>query len=264
MSGSFVVTIDGPASTGKSTVARKLATKLGILHLNSGALFRAVGLEAENRGVSLADDEGVASVARSLQFRFVKPAGLATDGVVSGSSAAVAFVGKEGVTRLLVNGKDWTEGLAGEHAGSLASQIGVLPKLRAALTDVQREIGRRESVVLEGRDAGTVVFPDARFKFYFDASLDVRANWRYRQLQAAGKLGRDGVREGGQGGGAEITLEEVRADIAARDVRDSTRAIAPQRKADDAVLIDTSLYTIDQIVSQLSQVIEGEFGGSVK
>jgi cytidylate kinase len=216
----FVVTIDGPAGAGKSTVARNLARKLGLIHLNSGALFRAVGLKAVELGISLSSDEELAKLAESISFKFVLNA--------------------KNETELLVGGEDVSEKILTESAGELASKIAVLPKLRETLLHVQRNVAKGNSVVVEGRDAGTVVFPDAKAKFYLVASLDVRALRRYLQLSEKQQT---------------PELEKIKLEIQARDTRDSSREIAPSVAAKDAEVVDTSDLTVDDVVERICKFI---------
>jgi cytidylate kinase len=223
-----IVTIDGPAGSGKSTVARKVANKLAFIHLNSGALFRAVGLKASSLGLSLDDDDVIAKLGAETSFQFV----LSED---RGSS-------EEGrKTRLFVDGEDWEGRLFSAECSRLASKVAVLPKLRALLVDVQRKAAAGASVVLEGRDAGTVVFPDADVKFYLDASVPVRAARRLEDIRT---------------GDTAATLESVQREIEARDHRDETRLHGPQVAAPDAIRIDTSALSVDEVVEALCGKIE--------
>lgn len=215
----MIITIDGPAGSGKSTVARKIANKLGFIHLNSGALFRAVAVAAASAGVDLGDEAAVLDVAKRLQFSF--------------------FVTAESTTQLLVNGEDWSARLLSEDAGALASRVAVLPRIRQLLLEVQRAEGAKHSLVLEGRDAGSIIFPDAEAKFYLDAPLDLRAGRRFSELYP-GSVDLEGA-----------TFEAVRTDLAERDRRDSTREIAPQIVPDGAIVIDTELLGIDEVVQQI-------------
>lgn len=224
----MIVTIDGPAGSGKSTVARKLANKLGFIHLNSGALFRAVGLKVNDRGIALEDDAAISAVARETKFDFE---------LTEGGEEA-----KERATRLLVDGREIKERISTDLASQLASRIAVLPQLREVLLQVQRKVAQGQSVVLEGRDAGTVVFPYAEVKFYLDADPEVRAKRRFAELTAA------------QGG--TVSFDTVMRDMQTRDTRELTRKIAPLRPADDAVTVDTTNLNVDQVVDKLREIVE--------
>jgi len=218
-----VITIDGPSGAGKSTVARKLANKLGFIHLNSGALFRAVALKALSSGLEVDKGSVLASLAQSIDFRFE--------------------LDETRQTRLFVDGRDESAQLASEQAGRLASSIGVFPELREVLLNVQRQVGRTYSIVVEGRDAGSVVFPDAEAKFYLDAPLEVRATRRLAELRQ-----RPSVENASK---ENANYEEVKAQMLTRDHRDSTREVAPNVKPQDAILIDTSSLSADEVVEKI-------------
>jgi len=224
----MVITIDGPAGSGKSTVARKLANRLGLIHLNSGALFRAVGRSAVKNGVALDDESGVVVVAERLRFNFEL------------DSAAN--------TRFLVDDEVISEQLGSEEVGKLASKVAQLPLVRQVLLNFQRGLAERCSLVVEGRDSGTVVFPDADFKFYLDASLEVRAERRMREMLGGKPNLAESLLDKSQ---SSQTVEYVREQIAQRDHADSTRKVAPQRVPEGAVVIDTSVCSPDEVVERI-------------
>ena len=203
----FVVAIDGPAGAGKSTVAKKLAARLGYAFLDTGALYRAVALEARRRGTDWADAEAVARVAREMDISFV-PSGQ--------------------VNTVIVDGRDVTQEIRAPEMSDGASKVSAHGPVRAALLGLQRRLASASNVVAEGRDMGTVVFPDAGAKFFLTASLEERARRRTQELLAAGR---------------PAQLDAVLQDIVERDQRDSTRAVAPLRRADDAVDIDSGGMT---------------------
>ena len=223
-----VVTIDGPSSSGKSTVARNIATRLRFIHLNSGALFRAVGVLAARQGLNLSGDDELADFARRLSFRFL--------------------LNGDGTTTFTVDGADLVADLNTREAGELASVIAVLPKVRDVLTNVQREVATQGSVVVEGRDVGTVVFPNARWKFYLDAPAEVRAARRLAELVSRGEKSFSGATEAER-------LAEITADFVKRDLRDKTRNVAPLKVAEGAEVIDTGGRTIDEIVSLIAEKV---------
>jgi CMP/dCMP kinase len=215
-----VVAIDGPAGAGKSTVTRRVAEALAYLVVDTGALYRSVALAAEQRGVGWEDVDRVAEVARDLARR-----------------AAIAFEpAPEGGQRVLLEGSDASSAIRRQEIGQGASKVSAIPGVRAALLEIQRVAGSQGGVVLEGRDIGTVVFPDAEAKFFLTASVDVRARRRRDELVARG---------------AVADLETVRAEVLERDRRDSERAVAPLALAPDAVLVDSSTLSIAAVVDRI-------------
>lgn len=212
-----VVAIDGPAGAGKSTVTRKVAERLGYVIVDTGALYRVVALAAERAGVDFDDAARVAALAESLVAE----------------NAVQLRRTDDGAMHVLLRGQDVSLAIRAQTIGQGASKVSAHPGVRAALLELQRGQGREGGVVLEGRDIGTVVFPDAEAKFYLTASVDVRAQRRRDELAARG---------------TPPTLQEVLSEVAERDRRDSTRPIAPLRQADDAKLVDSSSLSIEQVV----------------
>jgi cytidylate kinase len=221
----IVVTIDGPAGAGKSTVSRMLAERLHYRLLDTGALYRAVALAARRGGVSWDDGPACAGVARGLDIDFR----------MEGMKNRV-FVGSEDVTAA-IREPDISEG---------ASRVSALPEVRAALLDLQRRLGASGGVVVEGRDAGTVVFPDATAKFFLTAAPDVRAHRRWVELNAAGM---------------DIDETTVLADMIVRDHRDETRAAAPLRQAPDALRVDSTHLSPDEVVSEMERMVRDRENG---
>src|SRR5678815_2261551 len=211
----LIVAIDGPAGAGKSTAARLLAARLGYALLDTGAIYRSMALRARKRGVAWDDGPGVAALADGIDIAF------RLDGTVN---------------RVTLNGQDVTSAIRTPEMSDGASRVSALPEVRAALLGLQRRIGAAGGVVLEGRDIGTVVFPDAEAKFFLTATPEVRAQRRYEELI-----------QRGQNVDYESTLEEVLA----RDHQDTTRPIAPLRQADDATLVDSSNRAIDDVVQEM-------------
>lgn len=217
-----VVAIDGPAGSGKSTVAAKLAKRLGFVHLNSGQLFRALAQAAHRHGVPLEGEDALADLASRIQFRF-------------------ELAPSDGSTRLAIDGVDAGEDLRSAAAGEAASRVAVHAKVREVFVELQRKTAVQQPLVVEGRDAGTIVFPDARFKFFLNASPEVRAARRFKEL--------------GQTSTQGPTLAQVAEELRQRDYRDSTRKVAPQVQAEDATLIDTSELNADEVVELLYKII---------
>jgi CMP/dCMP kinase len=215
-----VVAIDGPAGAGKSTVSKRLARRLGYCLLDTGAIYRAVALCARRRAIDWEDAAEVAAIARDLEISF-------------------AFAGEE--NRVLLRGEDVSAAIRTPEMSTGASRVSAHPEVRAALLDLQRRLGADGGVVVEGRDIGTVVFPRAEAKFFVTATPAERARRRCLELRA---------------GGQAADEDEVRRDIEERDRRDSTRAVAPLRPADDALIVDTSALAIDEVVERLAAEVE--------
>jgi CMP/dCMP kinase len=213
----LIVAIDGPAGAGKSTTARLLAERLGYALLDTGAIYRTMALRARERGIAWDDGPGVAALADGLEISFQ------LEGTIN---------------RVFANGADLTSAIRTPEISDGASRVSSLPEVRAALLGLQRRIGGQGGVVVEGRDIGTVVFPSAEAKFFLTASTDERARRRVAELRAAGKPADE---------------QKTRAELVERDERDSTRAAAPLRRADDAIEIDSSALGADEVVSQMAE-----------
>jgi cytidylate kinase len=215
-----VLTIDGPSGSGKGTVARAVAQRLGWHFLDSGALYRAVGLAAGWHDLDLSDADALERCARETQVRFV------------------ARQGAE--PRVFVDGIDATDELRTETAGAAASAIAALPPVRAALFDKQRAFRQAPGLVADGRDMGTVIFPDAAFKVFLTASAAERADRRYKQLKDKGLA---------------VTLAGLLEEIVARDARDAERTVAPLKPAVDAVLIDSTGVPVETVIDRVLAVL---------
>jgi len=211
MSDVRVITIDGPSGSGKGTIASRIARRLGWHFLDSGALYRLVGLSALKRGVNFSEAEALAALARELDARFHQE-------------------------RILLDGEDVTDDIRTEVAGNAASKVAAVPAVRDALLAWQRDYARSPGLVADGRDMGTVVFPEAQLKIFLTASAEERARRRHKQLM-----------EKGFSASLPTLVEEIRE----RDERDTNRPVAPLKPAGDALVIDSTTLSIDEVVAEV-------------
>jgi cytidylate kinase len=222
-----VLTIDGPSGSGKGTIARRVADALGWDLLDSGALYRLVGLAAARHGLSEAAEPRIAAIAAALDSRFLADS--------------------DGNERILLDGCDVTREVRTEECGRLASRVAVLPMVREALLGVQRSFRKPPGLVADGRDMGTQVFPDAGLKVYLTASAAERARRRHKQLKDKG-IG--------------VSLAALSRDIEDRDRRDTERLLAPLRPADDARVLDSSKLTIDEVTRTIMQWVRERYAAN--
>ena len=215
----YAIAIDGPAGAGKSTIAKVLAKELGLIYVDTGALYRTVGYYTTGRGIALEDIEGITAALSDL-------------------TVDLKYV--DGVQRVFANGEDVSDYIRTPAISMAASAVSAIPAVRAYLLNTQRDIAAKNSVVMDGRDIGTVILPDAKIKIFLTASPESRAKRRYDELQQKGD---------------PATYEEVLADMIKRDYDDSHRAAAPLKQADDAVLVDTSGDTLEQSVARIKAVV---------
>lgn len=212
-----IITIDGPSGAGKSTISRLVAARLGYTYLDTGAMYRGVGLKVSRKGISLDDEEALQQLLDSLELV------LRADG---------------GETRVLLDGEDVSAAIRTAEMALVASRVSALPAVRKKLTVLQREQARGGGLVAEGRDMGTVVFPDAGFKFFLDATPEERATRRHKELLQKGQ---------------EVSCQEILRQIKQRDHDDSTRSLAPLKPALDAVLIDSSQMEVEEVVEFIAK-----------
>lgn len=217
---SFNIAIDGPSGVGKSTIAKRLAADLGFVYIDTGAMFRGLAVYFLDKGLDINDEKAVCD---------------AVDGV----KETIKY--ENGEQHVYVNGTDVTSRLRTEDVSKAASVTSQYQPVRSKLLELQREMAKVQDVIMDGRDIGTVVLPDAQLKLFMTARPEIQAQRRYDQLRESGRL------EG-------ATYESILADIKERDYRDSHRAIAPLRKADDAIEIDTSELSIEQVLDRTKEL----------
>lgn len=220
MMGYISVAIDGPSGAGKSTVARAAAMRLGYVYVDTGAMYRAIGLAVRRRGIDGEDAAGIAAVLPELTIR-------------------LAY--ENGTQHVLLCGEDVSDAIRTPEIAYYASKVSAVPAVRQFLLETQRSMAKSGNILMDGRDIGTVILPDAPVKIFLTASAETRAERRYLEL-----------REKGQ----QVTRERVLHDVVERDRQDMTRAVAPLRQAADAVLLDTSDMTLEQSIQAVLQIIE--------
>lgn len=215
------IAIDGPAGAGKSTIAKKLARKLGYIYVDTGAMYRAMAYYFLKTGISSEDEEAIRKACPDVD---------------------VTIRYENGEQQVLLNGENVNGVIRSEEVGNMASATSVYPVVRTKLVELQRQLAAKENVIMDGRDIGTVVLPNANVKIYLTASAKVRAKRRYDELTAKGQ---------------ECNLEEIEKDIIDRDYRDMHRETSPLKQAEDAVLLDSSDLDIDGVVAAMEKIIEG-------
>jgi len=224
-----VIAIDGPAGAGKSTVSREVAKRLGFMYLDTGAMYRALALAVKKAGIDPQNDKSLASLCKSLNIRF---------------DAAQAS------PRIFLNGEDVSENIRTPEIDMLASKISAIAVVRQEMTRLQRAVAEKAGrAVAEGRDMGTVVFPDAKCKFFLTATLEERARRRYEERRQRGE---------------KVDPAQVARELKKRDEQDEKRALAPLKPAEDAVIIDTTQLTIDEVVDKICGMAKPRFAQTQK
>jgi len=216
----YIIAVDGPSGAGKSTVSQKLAERLGYLYIDTGAMYRAAALKAMRAGLDLDNGSALEKIAGQLEIELVKN----QDGL-----------------KIMLDGEDVSQAIRGPDMGMAASKISRHLLIREKMWELQRRLARKGGVVAEGRDVGTVVFPNADFKFFVTASVQERARRRYQELQQRG---------------FKVRLDEILAEVEARDRQDSERELSPLKPAKDSILIDTTSLNVEQAVERILQYIE--------
>ena len=213
------VAIDGPAGAGKSTLARRLAAEMGYIYVDTGAMYRAIGLYALRAGKDPKDNDAVNALLPQIELRL----------------ASI-----EGEQHIYLKEEDVSTAIRTEAAGMAASAVGANPAVRAFLLELQRDMAKKQDVLMDGRDIGTVILPDAPVKIFLTASAQSRAERRYKELIEKGQ---------------QVTMDGILHDINERDRQDMTRAVAPLKQADDAVLLDTSSLTLEESIAAVLRII---------
>lgn len=216
----MIIAVDGPAGAGKSTVAKSIAQELGFLYIDTGALYRALTFKVLEEKIDPKDTQGIIKAAQSADIDLVS--------------------GSENSLKVMLDGRDVSSAIRQPRITKYVSDIAKIKQVREVMLGIQREFGKRGNCVLDGRDIGTVVFPDADKKFYLDADFKERVGRRHKELNNLG-----------QG----VSLQDVESDLGNRDTIDSTREVAPLKKADDAVYIDTTDMSIEEVVQKLLSLI---------
>ena len=221
------IAIDGPGGAGKSTVAKAVAKKLDILYVDTGALYRTVGLYVKSKGVDPKDAEGVGALLPeiSIEVRY-----------------------EEGAQHVYLNGVDHGDAIRTPEMSMYASAVSAIPSVRAFLLEAQKDIARKNSVIMDGRDIGTVILPNADLKVFMTASAECRAMRRFKELKERGQ---------------SVKYEDVLAEMNQRDGQDSSRAIAPTKAAEDAVYFDNSDLDFDQTVDAIIRMVKEKTGGKL-
>lgn len=221
----FSVAIDGPSGAGKSTIAKAVAERFGFIYVDTGAIYRTVGLATQRAGIDPKETNAVIALLPSLDIAFAHA--------------------EDGLQHMYLNGEDVSALIRTPEISMYASGVSAIPEVRAFLMEMQRSMARRTSVIMDGRDIGTVVLPDAVLKVFLTASAEARAERRYKELIEKGQ---------------SVTFDEVLRDMAQRDENDTTRAAAPLRAADDAVLLDTSALTLAESIDAVAALVEQRRG----
>lgn len=216
----FSIAIDGPAGAGKSTVAREIAKRLNFIYIDTGAMYRAFGLYYLKNNISLDNEEDV--------NKYV-------------SLVTIEMENQDGENKLFLNQEDVTKEIRTEEASRGASKVSVYPKVREKMVELQQEMASKNNVVMDGRDIGTVVLPQATLKIYLTASVLVRAERRYKEQMEKGM---------------EVNLEDIKKDIEERDYRDMNRETSPLKQASDAILVDTSSMNKDEVISEILKLCQ--------
>lgn len=217
----FIVAVDGPAGSGKGTITKIVADKMNLISIDTGAMYRCVALEMINRNVTLENLEGIKNILNEIKIELKK---------------------ENDIPKVYLNGKDVSRDIRTENVTKIVSPVSKIKEVREKLTEWQRKMGEEQDIIMEGRDIGTNVFPNANVKIYLDAKPEERAKRRFKQNEEAGITG--------------MTYEEILENVKQRDYNDSHREIAPLKKADDAILVDSTNMPIEEVVQTIVDIIK--------
>lgn len=218
----MIIAIDGPAGAGKSTIAKLIAKQLGLVYIDTGAMYRAVGLKAKRNNIACSEQEKIEEMLKNTE---------------------VELKNENGVTAVYLDGENVSTEIRLPEISRMASDISAVPVVRYAMVEMQRSMANKTDTILDGRDIGTFVLPNADVKIFLTASVEERAERRYKELIARGE---------------NVKREDVRSDIEKRDYNDSHRALAPLKKADDATEVDTTGMTIDQVCEKIISLVRNK------
>ena len=216
----FVVGIDGPAGSGKGTVTKTIANKIGLINVDTGITYRCVALEVLNRNVDLSEEEKIIEIAKSIDIK-----------IENTEKGDIVFL----------NGENVTDQIRSKEVTAIVSQVSSIKEVRFEMVEVQRKLAEGKDVIMEGRDICTYVFPNADVKIYLDASIDERARRRYKEMKEKG---------------IDITFEEVRDNIEKRDLNDMSKEVGALKKAEDSIVVDSTSKTIDEVVEEIIEIIK--------
>ncbi len=218
----MIIAIDGPAGAGKSTIAKLIAKQLGLVYIDTGAMYRAVGLKAKRNNIACSEQEKIEEMLKNTE---------------------VELKNENGATAVYLDGENVSTEIRLPEISRMASDISAVPVVRYAMVEMQRSMANKTDTILDGRDIGTFVLPNADVKIFLTASVEERAERRYKELIARGE---------------KVKREDVRSDIEKRDYNDSHRALAPLKKADDATEVDTTGMTIDQVCEKIISLVRNK------
>lgn len=217
----FIVAVDGPAGSGKGTITKIVADRMNLVSIDTGAMYRCVALEMINKNIEIEELDKIKEILNEIKIELKR---------------------ESDIPKVYLNGKDVSRDIRTEGVTKLVSPVSKIKEVRDKLTQWQREMGQNQDIIMEGRDIGTNVFPNANVKIYLDAKPEERARRRFKQNQEEGITG--------------MTYEEILENVKQRDFNDSHREIAPLKKADDAILVDSTELTIEQVVNKIIEIIE--------